>query len=319
MLLTGEAAVGADPANRRDDGFSLADARLMMRGFLEGGFNYFVQGNLIKTPALLDREIGWRQESWGFSARSGYFRVPVSGELQIPAPVLDLIDRSQIVDAVVPGRQVGLELSQEILGKKLLVRAGAFNGNGLDTNDDNRLLYTLRFEGAVPLGTPRSIPGDIGNSGNPGGAGSPESDTPWKLHYGFSGAYSKDRDARLGLDFPNKFQGTRALGGADLRVSRDRFFVAAEALYASIDFRTRSRRNVYGGQFTVGWDVTDLVQVLARYDGLSAGSLTSDLDLAIASLVLNFTKHISLQTDLRVPTRGADPTPGGVVNLNVIF
>ena len=307
MLLTAEAAAGADVANRRDDGFSVADARLMMRGLLEGGFYYFLQGNLISTPSILDLEIGWRHDPSGFGARAGFFRTPVSGELQIGAPFLDLIDRSQIVQAVSPDRQIGIELSQDIVGEKLVVRAGAFNGNGFKKNDDNRLLYAIRFEGVVPLGAARIV------------ADADASDSRWRIRYGASGSYSKDRDARLGLNLPSRFRGTRAIGGADLRLERDGFFLSAEFLYASLDFRTLERRDVYGGQFTAGWKITRLVQVLARYDALSAGSLTSDLDLAIASLVLNFTRHISLQTDLRVPARGAAPTPGGVVNLNVTF
>lgn len=35
--------------------------------------------------------------------------------------------------------------------------------------------------------------------------------------------------------------------------------------------------------------------------------------------MIDFSAYVSLQTDLRVPTRGADPIPGGIVNLNVTF
>lgn len=267
MLLTGEAAVGADAANRRDDGFSLADARLSVRGDLEKGFGYFVNTDLRSTPALLDLEIQWLDEDLGFLIKTGFFRVPVSGELQIAAPALDLIDRSQIVDAVAPGRQIGVEIDQRIAGDALVLRVGAFNGNGLDPNDDNRLLYTLRLAGGVALGEIEAQ------------ASSPAKE-PWRLHYGASGAYSKGRDARLGLDLPRNFRGSRALGGADVRLSRAGFFLSAEGLYASIDPSALSRRDVFGYQTTIGWYATRSVQLLARYDAFWAGSLASDLAIA---------------------------------------
>lgn len=303
-LLSAEAAAGADAATRRVDGFNIADARVLLHGQLHQGFDYLLQGNLRKSPVLLDLELAWAAAGVGFRASAGYFRVPVSGELQIGAPNLDLLDRSQIVNAVTPGRQIGIELRQQLAGPALLVRAGAFNGNGLAVNDDDRLLYTLRFEGERELHPPAER----------------EAGTPaWRIGYGASGAWSRDRSAALGLGLPQSFAGERALGGADLRITRGSVFVSAEGLYASLDPRAGSRTDVWGYQATVGWTVTRLVQILGRYDAFTGGSLASDRDLAIGSIVLNFSRYASLQTELRVPTRGADPTPGGVIDLSIQF
>ncbi len=301
LLLSLDGAAGREDASDYEPGFAVTDARISLLGKLEKGFGYFIQANLIQSRPLLDLIIDWRYEPTGFEVSAGYFRTPFSAELLIAAPHLDLIQRSQIVRALAPARQVGIQLDQEIVGDALVVRAGAFNGNGLDTNDDNRFLYTLRFDGRIRGGERRD--------------GSPAA----IFEYGVNGAYSKDDDARLGLDLPDPFAGERWLAGADMRWTRKPVFVSAEAIYGSIEPNGISRRDVYGYQATIGWDVSRLVQLLARYDGFHGGSLQSDRDLAIASLVLNFTAAVSLQVELAVPTRGEDPTPGGVASLALTF
>jgi len=301
LLLSLDGFVGPEDVTDSDPGLEVTEARISLLGKLEQGFGYFLQANLVQSRPLLDLVIDWNHAPTGFKASGGYFRTPFSAELLIAAPNLDFIQRSQIVRALAPGRQVGIQLDQQIVGDAFVARAGAFNGNGLDTNDDNRFLYTLRFDGRIPVGH-RS-------------AGAPAA----IFEYGLNGAYSKDDDASLGLDLPNPFAGERWLAGADMRWTRGSIFVSAEAIYGSIDPNGISRRDVYGYQASIGWDVSRLVQLLARYDGFHAGSLRSDRDLAIASLVLNFTRIVSLQLELVVPTRGEDPTPGGLASLALTF
>ena len=284
MLLSFDGFVGSEDANDSDPGFEITEARISLLGRLEMGFGYFLQANLIQSRPLLDLVIDWSHEATGFKLSTGYFRTPFSAELLIPISRIDFIQRSQIVRALAPARQVGFQLDQQILGDAMVVRAGAFNGNGLDTNDDNR-------------------------DGSPAAT----------FEYGVNGAYSKDDDASLGLDLPNPFAGERFLAGADMRWTRGPVFVSAEAIYGSIAQNGISRRDVYGYQASIGWDVSRLVQLLARYDGFYAGSLQSDRDIAVASFVLNFTPLVSLQLELNVPTRGEDPTPGGIASLALTF
>ena len=75
---------------------------------------------------------------------------------------------------------------------------------------------------------------------------------------------------------------------------------------------------VWGYRASARWQVTSLVQLLARYDAFGAGDLdrVQDRDFAIASVNLDFTKIISLRLEPRVPTRSVGPSPGGGVNLN---
>jgi hypothetical protein len=296
MLLTADAYLGPDRATDNDAGFDLSDARLSFGGELEKGFGYFVQANLVDSRPVLDMIIKWKAEPYGFQISAGYFRTRFAGEFVIPAPRLDFVERSQIVRALSPGRQVGIQIDQEIVGEALVAHAGVFNGNGLDTNDDERFLYVLRFDGRIQCGEFDSV-----------------------FEYGINGAYSEDDDTDLGFDFPKSFAGKRWLAGADARWTMGSVFVSAEGLYGSIDPNGRSYHDVYGYQASVGWTLNRLIQLLVRYDAFYAASLQEDRDLAIGSIVFNFTEIISLQGELRVPTRGEQPSPGGVASLNVTF
>lgn len=211
---------------------------------------------------------------------------------------MDFIERSQITRALAPARQIGVQLDQQLLGDALVARAGVFNGNGLADNDDERFLYILRFDGRTQTR---------------------DGETVHFFEYGLNGAYSEDGAAKLGLSLSDSFAGKRWLAGADARWTVGPVFVSAEGIYGSIDPNGMSRRNVYGYQASVGWDVSRLIQLLVRYDALYAASLQSDRDLAIASTVINFSQIISLQLELRVPTRGEPPTPGSAASLTVTF
>jgi hypothetical protein len=306
MLLTVDTAVGPDEVTRLDSGFDVSDARVSVAGALDKGFGYFLQANLINSRPLLDLIVDWKHgdSNHDFGISGGYFRTPFSGELLIAAPYLDFINRSQIVTALAPSRQVGVQLDQEIFDQKLVARVGVFNGNGFDPNDDDRLLYVARVDGALPIG-------DRDGLGKLEGAS--------RISYGINFAYSEDESASLGLSLPNPFKGTRKLAGADMRWSTDTLFVSAEGIYGSIDPDGLSRRDVFGYQASIGWKITKEIQVLARYDALWAGSLASDLDLAIASAVYAFNQYVSIQAEIRVPTRGAQATPGGAANITLQF
>ena len=296
-LLTFAGTAGRKDATGTEAGFDVTDARLLIAGELEKGFGYLAQAEFTKSTPLLDLILDWKSTEHGFRASAGYFRTPFSAELLIPAPKLDFINRSQIVNALAPARQIGIQLDQRILGKALVVHVGVFNGNGLDGNDDDRFLYMLRLDGITDCG------GD------------------WELQYGINAAHSDDEDASIGISDYSPLNGKRWIAGGDGRATRGPLFFSAEALWGFFDDESFRNDHVWGYQASAGWQVTRLVQLLARYDAFHTGdsNRVQDRDLAIASINLDFTKIISLQFELRVPTRGVGPSPGGVVNLNAAF
>lgn len=320
-LFAADAGVGPNSVTDFDGGYDITDARLAMGGRLEKGFGYFLQANLIQSTPLLDLILDWNGPAAGngfgsgLRLAAGYFRTPFGGELLIGAPNLDFINRSQIVRALAPGRQVGLQIDQKLVGDAAVLHIGAFNGNGLNTNDDERLLYMMRLDGTIQCACGL---GEATVTERANGLVAPAPETEWR--YGLNVAYSEDDDARLGLGLRDRFEGKRLLSGADLRWTRDKLFLSAEAIYGRIAPRgPGGGRDVYGYQASLGWKITEMFQALIRYDALWAGSLVSDRDLAIASLVVTFSKYVSIQSELRVPVRGESPTPGGIVNLTFQF
>lgn len=336
-LFAVDAGIGPDGVTDFDGGYDITDARLAVGGRLEKGFGYFVQANLIRSTPLLDLVLDWTGPQpgthpgsgtgsgtassfpsgigSGLRIAAGYFRTPFSGELLIGAPNLDFINRSQIVRALAPGRQVGIQIDQKLAGDAAVLHVGAFNGNGFSTNDDERLLYMLRIDGAISClcgGRETSV------TERANGLDTTHIETEWR--YGLNVAYSEDDDAQLGLGLGDRFEGKRLLSGADLRWTRDNVFLSAEAIYGRIaPSGPGGGRDVYGYQATLGWKITEMFQALVRYDALWAGSLASDRDLAIASLVVTFSQYVSIQSELRVPVRGEPLKPGGVVNLTFQF
>jgi phosphate-selective porin OprO and OprP len=99
-------------------------------------------------PLLLDAVIGYKLA--GDNKLSvGQFKVPFSVENLTSSPYLDLISRSQIVEALVPGRDIGSQgrdIGVQYSGLKsfgkegsrqLEYYAGLFNGSGINIADEN--------------------------------------------------------------------------------------------------------------------------------------------------------------------------------------
>ena len=297
MLLTGQIDVGPDHANGQNTGFRASDARLLVEGHLEEGFSYLLQSEFRRDTPLLDLILRWESEG-GTMLHAGYFRTPTSGELLIAAPDLDFIDRAQIVRTLAADRQVGLQIDQPILGRALVARAGVFGGDGLDGGDDKKFLYTGRVDGVVTC--------DDGET---------------EFAYGASAFHSRDEEAVPGFAaiVGPGLQADRTVAGADVRVTHGPFLFSAEGMWGALDSFDVPDQEIWGYQGSVGWTINRLIQVLARYDSLHGEGAVSDLDLAIGSLVLNFTDYVNLQAEIRVPTRGEGPVPGGAANLNIQF
>lgn len=294
MLLSAQGDVGPADANAKQSGFDITDARLLVRGKLEKGWGYLLQTEFTFSAPILDLIIDWESADAGTRISTGLFRSPFSAELLIAAPDLDLIDRSQIVRALAPARQVGIQLDQQLLGDALVARAGIFNGEGRSANSDAEFLYMLRFDGRI----------DCGDG--------------VEFEYGLNGAYSNDDEFDRDLSSGNRDVNT-ALAGGDFRLSNGPVFFSAEGIYGSFTSSVTPNHETWGYHASVGWELSRLVQLLARYDSFTSNGLQEDRDLAIGSMVLNFTDYVNLQVELRVPTRGEKPTPGAAGSLSVQF
>jgi phosphate-selective porin len=262
-----------------NNGFSVANFRLNFRGELDGGFGYWLQASFISSPAILDGSM-YYEPNPAARITVGRFKSPFSAEFLIAAPDIDFVNRSQVVSALAPGRQVGVKLSGKTNNKVFSYAAGIFNGNSPseNANDNNDFLYAAR----ATLSTSFS-----------------DGDHDRNFEIGANVAQSHDSKYSLHGDRMSLFTGNRMLFGADIRLSVRNWLVSGEAIIADLDPRSGETMKPFGYQMTAGYMVSDKSQLLARWDSFDA----EDLHLAGGKtdlVVLGFNHWPTKATELQV-------------------
>lgn len=239
------------------NGFRVTNFRLKLSGELDGGYGYTLQTNFATSPAILDAEAHYRLAE-ALVLQAGQFKAPFSRELLTTAGDLDFIERSRVVTALAPGRQLGLELRGRLGRGRLEYGMGAFNGNGIASrNDDGRLLGVARA-GVWLLGA--------------------EPSASRRLEVGGNIAYSRDTDVNLGT-LGASFQGRRTIWGADARYIDQRWLLAGEIVGARLASVDAGTSHPWGWQATAGFRPHSRVQLLVRWDGLRSDDLSPDGDV----------------------------------------
>lgn len=131
---------GDDPARAQ-----VGNARLRLQGRLDGGFSYKLQTNHAATPTLLDAQLSWSPGP-ELMVSVGRFKTPFSRELLTYAGSIDFVNRSRVVSALAPNRQVGVQLGGR-LTDVVSWSAGGFTGPRTSTSDQS-LLGVVRLEGS---------------------------------------------------------------------------------------------------------------------------------------------------------------------------
>ena len=132
------------------DGLIVRRARFSLAGEILKNVKIKVQVDLLKSPVLLDAQIDWTLAKAAV-VRFGQFKIPFSQESLTSSADLDTIDRSQVVNKIAPGwdigangRDIGLVLAGQ--ASVFVYAVGAFNGAGInkaDTNDHKDLSARL--------------------------------------------------------------------------------------------------------------------------------------------------------------------------------
>lgn len=263
----------------------MQNARVRLSGELDGGVAYLFQSNF---GSLLDLRLSW-SASPGFTVDGGLYKTPFSGEFLIPAGSTELVSRARIVNALRPGRQVGVQVRGRVADGRLEYRAGAFNGpGGPGGNDDEHFVYGVRLAYERPIG------GEAGGVVTVGVSGS-TSDEPARV----SGAAA---DAL-------RFTGADRLLGVDIRVSRGRWLGTAEWIGADPDDDAPGEPEPVGWQTTVGFLPNRNGQALLRWDAIRPGiDGIGDSDLMVLGYNHAPTGATRLQANVEVPVRrGGDP------------
>jgi phosphate-selective porin len=125
----------------------LRRARLQVSGNLADDISYKVQADFVRSPALLDARVDFTHFQWA-RLTIGQFKIPFSQENLISSRDLLSIDRSIVVNTIVPGRDtasngrdIGIQLEGSLVrrdGRPLFdYSVGLFNGAGTNKKDDN--------------------------------------------------------------------------------------------------------------------------------------------------------------------------------------
>lgn len=236
-----------------NNGFSVANFRLNFRGRLDGGFGYWLQASFTSSPAILDGSMYYEPDP---AARItvGRFKSPFSAELLIAAPDIDFVNRSQVVSALAPGRQIGVKLSGKTNNSVFSYAAGVFNGNSPsdNANDNNDFMYVARAAISTTFG-------DDNHDGN--------------FEIGANVAQSHDSEYSLHGDRMSSFTGHRTIFGADFRLGIRKWLVSGEAIAADLDPGSSEAMKPFGYHLTAGYMVADNSQLLARWDSFDAEDL----------------------------------------------
>ncbi len=214
--VQGDAHFGDSLLRTPDNTAEIRRARLAVSGQIVDDVKYKLMVDATGDDILRDAEISYVK----FPAASvtvGQFKAPFGQEELTSSSRIHTIERSVVSNAITPTRQIGAMLHGELFNGFLEYSGGAFNGNGLNTkNDDNDFMYVGRlavnpYKGEL-AGKPAhlQLAGDIGTS--------------------------EDTSATLsGLGF-SKFKGDRDFYGLDGMFSWGALTLRGEYLLAELEF-----------------------------------------------------------------------------------
>ncbi len=268
-----------------NNGFNISTMRFKLSGELDGGYGYLFQTNFVNTPAILDAKIYYKI-SPRLCIEMGLFKPPFSKEYLTGADAIDFVNRSQAVNALVAGRQIGTQAIVTTDDGFLSGTLGLFNGDKLSTNnnDNNNFMYVGRLLLLSKLLNQGAIKGQ------------------WEL--GVNAAFSDDHQVQIGNGALPLFDGKRTLWGVDGRLMYEDWLFSGEVDAARlIPSQTNTAKTPYGYQLTCGYMVTRKSQMLIRFESFLPDGLIPSSDLIIIGCNLWPTKATGLQLNYIVPTK----------------
>ena len=240
------------------NGFTISEMRFLIYGKVDNSFGYLFTATLVKSPAILDARLSYRISPL-LTLDMGQYKAPFSAEWLTPAQIIDCVYRSQVVNALGVGRQIGLQSRGRLSGDAFTYAMGLFNGSGTagNANDNNGFMVAGRV-----TAKPRLF------------AAAADS-----IVFGLNAAYSRDKAVDLGNGFWPGFKGRRTVLGADLRLASGGAFLAAEGITARL---ADSLTNVpFGYYITAGYSVAAECALLVRWDYFRSDGIGRDGRLVI--------------------------------------
>lgn len=268
----------------RRDGFEFQQVRAQAGGRLDKFF-YHLQVDAVASPVVVDALIGYQPwRALGFAI--GRTKVPFSGEYLVDDTQIEFAERSEIVNAVAPKRQIGMQLDGAVASSRVRYRIGAYNGADMRQLDwARRLLYAGRIEG-TPLKLDfksQQVGLDLGVNG------------------AFGWAERIDFSALAPFAPVGPWAGSRLLAGADGRLRLGPAWLAGESIFANYSGdETIGARSfwAWGGYAEVGAQLLPrVVEIKVRYDALYATSSERYNQFIIGGITVFPTEFLRVHLD----------------------
>jgi phosphate-selective porin OprO/OprP len=240
----------------KNDGFDIRRARLDLKGTVTPYFAYRLQADFADKPKLIDAYAEIRLADY-FKITAGQFKIPFSLENLTSSNMLEIIDRSQVVEALVArgkdvignqnGRDIGIQISGTLIkiknGPLAEYRIGVFNGSGINVADT--------ANGAKDLAARLIL-------------------TPVK-GLSFGASYYNGWDKAIKPDVPGKSQ-IRDRFGLELSYVKARFSIKGEYISGTDGKTDRAGWYIQSGYFIIPLKL----QILGKYDSYNPNTSSAD-------------------------------------------
>lgn len=248
------------------NGYELDANRLGFRGVLDGKFSYRFQLEFTDAPSILDARLGYAFSD-NLQIQVGSYKPRLSADLDPNPGITDFIDRARQVGAMMNNREIGITLLGENDG--LNYAFGMYNGNRLENENDGDFLYTGRLSYTF---------GDDDNS----------------LELGLNGALNQSENERVGRSGLTSL-GDRTIFGIYAEFNKAPVFGTFEYLQSDFDaLELQTEETISGFYGTIGTNITERDQLIARWDHLEYDILNRNSELLILAWKRKVTSLISI-------------------------
>jgi len=274
--------------------FELGATRLDIKGQLPSNFSYRLQLDFRRSMSVMDAQVGYRFSD-NFRVVTGMFKPYLSADLDPSPASTDFINRARLVGSMLNSRELGVTALGETEGFNY--RLGIYNGNGRQLgNDDNRFLYTARFGYQVNLE-------DNGT-----------------VNFGLNGAVNTSEGESVG-NTGLISAGDRTIYGAFVKYDSDTFFGTVEFLQSDFELAGSGLDETITGFYTtVGNNISEQSQLLARFDHLSFDETGNDSNRVVLGWNYQATELVSFQVNGLLQFNDGDDNQAGISgNLQFYF